>query len=116
MSERKDAEALAEARELRAEAWRLVRGDIDEVREGLNGRVLANRVKDRATEEVADAIEQARDIASSHKSVVAGTILALLGWLFRDPVFGLFRAIGDRSTDPSEGDSDAGGNVTGDGN
>lgn len=90
MTEEQQASDLDEARGLRNEAWRLVRGDIARVREGLDGRTIANRLKDRAAEEVADAIDQAREVATEHKAIVAGTILALFAWLLRAPIAMLF--------------------------
>lgn len=106
MNEKQQASDLAEARGLRGEAWRLVQGDLAQVREGLNGRKIANRLKDRATEEVVDAIDQAREVASEHKAIVAGTILALVGWFLREPILMVVRRLLEK--DEAAGDDEDG--------
>ncbi|MDE2569762.1 MAG: hypothetical protein KGM93_12670, partial [Sphingomonadales bacterium] len=86
MSEEQQARDIGEARGLRNEAWSLVQRDIAQVRRGLDGRLIAGRLKDRATREVVEAIDQAREVASEHKAIVAGTFLALVGWFLREPI------------------------------
>lgn len=81
-----DVAPLIAARALRNAAWDLVCEDIALLKQGLIDRPVGQRVKDRANEELADAIEVARDIASENKAVVAGTVLALVGWILRGPI------------------------------
>lgn len=81
-----DADPLLAARSLRNAAWDLVREDIALLKQGLADRPVGERVKDRANAEIADAMETARDVASENKAVVAGTALALVGWILRRPI------------------------------
>ena len=76
---------LAEYRALRDEAWAVVRADAEELRADLSAHGIGERIKDRAAEEAQDAWYTARDVASEHKGVVAGTVLALVAWLLRGP-------------------------------
>lgn len=110
MSETREAADLAEAKALRDEAWGLVRGEVTRVREGLATRSIPRRIKDRATGEVVDAVDQARDIASEHKAIVAGTVLALVGWFLREPLQALIGGLIDhlRGDDAEHESDDAG--------
>ena len=77
---------LAEYRTLRDQAWAVVRSDIDALQADLTATGIGERIKDRAAEEAEAAWDSARDVASEHKGVVAGTILALVAWLLRGPI------------------------------
>lgn len=81
-----DLARLAEYRALRDEAWTVVRDDLDALQGDLTAHGIGQRIKDRAAEEAQQAWDQARDIASEHKGVVAGTFLALVAWLLRGPI------------------------------
>ena len=81
-----DLARLAEYRALRDEAWAVVRDDLDALQGDLTAHGIGQRIKDRAAEEAQQAWDQARDIASEHKGVVAGTLLALIAWLLRGPI------------------------------
>lgn len=86
MSEERDAAPLLAARSLRTSAWELVREDIAHLRTGLDERPVGQRIKDKAADELVDAVDLARDIAAENKAVIAGTGLALAGWLLRGPI------------------------------
>ena len=77
---------LVQYRALRDEAWAVVRRDVDRLQGDLEAQGIGERIKDRAAEEAQEAWDQARDIASEHKGVVAGTFLALIAWLLRGPI------------------------------
>ena len=81
-----DLARLTEYRALRDSAWAVVRADIDALQADLNATGIGERIKDRAAEEAQDAWDSARDVASEHKGVIAGTILALVAWLLRGPI------------------------------
>ena len=81
-----DLTRLAEYRALRDAAWAVVRDDLDALQADLTAHGIGERIKDRAAEEAQDAWDQAKDIASEHKGVVAGTLLALVAWLLRGPI------------------------------
>ena len=81
-----DLARLTEYRALRDCAWAVVRADIDALQADLSAAGIGERIKDRAAEEAQDAWDNAREVASDHKGVVAGTILALVAWLLRGPI------------------------------
>ena len=94
---------LAEYRALRDEAWAVVRADAEELRADLSAHGIGERIKDRAAEEAQDAWYTARDVASEHKGVVAGTVLALVAWLLRGPIGdALLTLFGDDDDDEAE--------------
>ena len=77
---------LAEYRALRDEAWAVLRADADALQADLTASGIGARIKDRAMQEAQDAWDSTRDIASEHKGVVAGTLLAVVAWLLRGPI------------------------------
>lgn len=100
-----DLARLAEYRALRDAAWAVVRDDLDALQEDLAAHGVGERIKDRAAEEAQEAWDQARDIASEHKGVVAGTFLALVAWLLRGPIGDALSALFGRD---DEGDDEPG--------
>ena len=81
-----DLARLIEYRALRDAGWAVVRADIAALQVDLETTGIGERIKDRAAEEAQDAWDSARDIASEHKGVVAGSLLALVAWLLRGPI------------------------------
>jgi len=96
------AATLVEARVLRDEAWALVRTDVATLRDGLAARPIGQRIRERATDEVVEVIEQARDVADDNKAIVAAIAAILAGWFLRGP---LGRMIRRPDPDASDGDS-----------
>lgn len=98
---------LVEYRALRDQAWAVVRADFDALQGDLSEHGIGERIKDRAAEEAQEAWDQARDIASEHKGVVAGTLLALLAWFLRGPIGDALSALfGADDEDAAEPDCD----------
>lgn len=81
-----DLAKLTEYRALRDAAWAMVHADLDTLRADLSAHGVGERIKDRAAEEAQDAWDNARDVATEHKGVVAGTVLAIVAWLLRGPI------------------------------
>ena len=81
-----DLARLTEYRALRDAAWTMVRADLATLQADLTATGIGERIKHRAAEEAQDAWDSARDVASEHKGVIAGTILALVAWLLRGPI------------------------------
>lgn len=81
-----DLARLTEYRALRDAAWAMVHADLDMLRADLTARGVGERIKDRAADEAHDAWDSAREVASEHKGVVAGTVLAIVAWLLRRPI------------------------------
>ncbi|MCW1381806.1 hypothetical protein OLX02_03110 [Novosphingobium sp. KCTC 2891] len=94
-----DAKALHEARALRTEAWALVRKDVETLRDGLSARPIGQRLKDRATDEVVEAIDTAKDVAAENKTVIGLTIAALAGWFLRRPIAGIAQNLAETVTE-----------------
>lgn len=86
MSEASDAAPLIAAKQLRDSAHALVREDIALLREGLAERPVGTRIRDRAADEIAGAVDTVREVAAENKAVVAGTVLALAAWFLRGPI------------------------------
>ena len=81
-----DFARLTEYRALRDAAWAVVRADIAALQADLDAAGIGERIKDRAAEEAHDAWDSARDVASEHKGVIAGTVFAVVAWLLRGPI------------------------------
>ena len=98
-----DLARLTEYRALRDSAWAVVRADIAALQADLSATGIGERIKDRAAEEAQDAWDSARDVASEHKGVIAGTILALVAWLLRGPIGDALSALfGDDDEEDAE--------------
>jgi hypothetical protein len=96
------AAALAEARALREEAWGLVHADVATLRDGLAARPITQRIRERATGEVVEVLEQACDVADDNKAIVAAMVAILAGWFLRGPIGRMFHR---PDHDNSDGDS-----------
>ena len=94
---------LTEYRALRDAAWAMVHADLDTLRADLTAHGVGERIKDRAAEEAQDAWDNAREVATEHKGVVAGTVLAIVAWLLRGPIGdGLAALFGREDDDDAE--------------
>ncbi len=90
---------LAESRALRDAAWAMVQADVDMLKAELSAHGIGERLKDKAAEEAEAAWDNARDVATEHKGIVAGTLLALVAWLLRGPIGGALSALFDGDDD-----------------
>lgn len=99
-----DLTRLTEYRALRDAAWAVVGADLETLRADLTAHGIGERIKDRAAEEAQDAWDNARDVASEHKGVVAGTLLALVAWFLRGPIGNALSALfgSDDDDDPEQ--------------
>lgn len=84
MRPRPDEQALIDARALRDAARGVVATDLAVLRSEWTRRPLTRRLRDRAVNHAADAIEAGIDLARDQKWVIAATLAALGGWLFRN--------------------------------
>ncbi len=78
-----DDRALDEARRLRDAARANVHTGLTTLRDSLTERPLARRVTDRIATEVTETLDSGVELARESKGVIALTLAALLGWLFR---------------------------------
>ena len=96
---------IAEYRALRDAAWAVVEADLAMLRNDVAARGIGERIKDRVGEEAHEVWDQARDVAGEHKGVVAGTVLALVAWLLRDPIGHAIAGLLGRDEEPVGGES-----------
>ena len=73
-----------------------------QVREDLAARGLGGRIADRVVADATDVAVEAADLARAHKGLVAGTIVALVLWVFRNPLIaGVERLLGIGQEEPA---------------
>ena len=90
---------LVEYRALRDAAWAMVRADVDTLKAELSAHGIGERLKDKAAEEAEAAWDNALDVATEHKGIVAGTLFALAAWLLRGPIGDALSALFSRDDD-----------------
>jgi hypothetical protein len=77
---------LATDRGNRKAARGLFDSRLAQVKADLAARSVPGRIKAKATDEAAKAIEQGVTIAKESKGIIAGTVTALALWFFREPL------------------------------
>lgn len=87
-----------------------VRNDFDtrlmQVRTDLEARGVGGRIADRVSEEARETFDEAVDVAAESKTIIAGTIAALVLWFMRNPIMAMLEnLVGTEDDDPEE-DSD----------
>jgi hypothetical protein len=84
---------LAEDRAVRNEAWEVFEEDWSQIRADLDARGVGGRIADKAGEEAREVFDTAIAVADENRSVVGGTVAALLLWLLRNPLIDLVRRL-----------------------
>ena len=80
---------LREDRMLRDAARAMVDADVAHLRASLAGRSISNRIADRIGEGAHDAMDEAAELATEHKGLLAAAIGALILWFARHPLINL---------------------------
>ena len=80
---------LREDRMLRDAARAMVEADVAYLRASLAGRSIPNRIADRIGEGAHDAMDEAAELATEHKGLIAAAVAALILWLARHPLINL---------------------------
>ena len=93
---------LHEFRALRSLAWEQFEEDVNQLRHDLTERTIVDRIKDRASLELNEAADYAKDVAAANKPVVIGTVVLLLGWLLRGPIGAAWDALFGGDDDAEE--------------
>lgn len=57
-----------------------------QVREDLDERGIGGRIADRIGDDARIVLEEAINVADTHRGLVAGTIVAVAVWIFRNPI------------------------------
>lgn len=81
---------LREDRKLRDAALALVKADVDHVRADLKSRGVGARLADRIGEGASDVLDEAVEVADTHKGVLATLLAAVILWFARNPILSLF--------------------------
>jgi hypothetical protein len=89
-------------RALRDRAWAVLKEQADRVRADLSARSVSSRAATTVAEEARGAAGAGVSLARENKGVLAGTIVALLVWLFRDQILLGLNDLAGRSDDGSE--------------
>lgn len=93
------ADRLAHDRALRDEARTLFLARIEALRADLRERGIGRRAAAALARETREAVDEAIEIASDSKGVVAATIAALMLWLFRNPIAAMVQGLFDTDDD-----------------
>lgn len=97
---------LSEDRTTRRTARGLFDKRLAQFRADYEARGIGGRIKAKAVDEGQKALDQALDVASESKGVIAGTLAALLVWFFRNPILSLIgRALGSGQDPVQEQDA-----------
>jgi len=104
-----DAERrLTEDRSARNAARGLFDTRLGQVKADLAARSVPARIKARATDEAAKAVEQGVAIARESKGIIAGTAAALALWFFREPLLNWGKRLVTGGKDAVQTDDDNG--------
>ena len=93
---------LAEDRTVRNAAWEVFENDWAHIRGDLDARGVAGRIADKAGDEAREIFDTAVAVADENRTVVGGTVAALLLWLLRNPLIDLVRRLFDVDVDDEE--------------
>lgn len=67
-------------------AWRVFNTRLERIKADVEARGIGSRVAGTMVGEVSDAVDIGLDVARERKGLVAGTVGALLLWIFRQPL------------------------------
>lgn len=79
-----------------------------QVKADLAARSVPGRIKAKATDEAAKAIEQGVAVARESKGIIAGTMAALALWFFREPLWQLGKRLVAGKQDGVQDQTDTG--------
>lgn len=77
---------LVQARVERDETRTAFQARLEQVKADLSARGIGGRLADRLGEEAVEAIDYTMDVARDSKGIIAGTLVAIMLWLFRNPI------------------------------
>jgi hypothetical protein len=77
----------------------------DQVRDDLAERSIGGRIVDKVSANAAEAATEVVEVVRTNKAVVAGTLFALIAWVFRHPILALF-GVGGSENHQSRYDDD----------
>lgn len=80
------AHHVSQAKLTRDAARATLQRRLDQVKVDLAARGVGGRVADRISEEAVEALDYTLEVARDSKGIIAGTLAALVLWLFRNPI------------------------------
>jgi hypothetical protein len=96
---------LLAARRARDEARTAYDTRLEQVKADLAARGVGSRLAHAVTEEATEALDVGLDVARERKGVLAGTFVAILLWLFKEPLVAALCAMGaDSACDEDDTD------------
>lgn len=75
-----------------------------QVRQDIDARGIGGRIADKITEDAFDMLDEAVEVANSNRSVIAGTIAAVVIWTFRHPIIAWIAGLGDAQDEEEAND------------
>lgn len=100
------ARHLAEARAARDAARGVFDARLEQIKLDLSARGVGGRVADRLGEDAKSAFEDALDVASESKGIIAGTIAMLALWFMRQPIIAWIAGMIDHHTGEEKENTD----------
>ena len=86
-------EDIAAARALRDQARAIAISNFGEVRADLSPHTISQKIKQKASSEAMDLLDETRVVAADNKIIIGATIAALAGWFARKPLTKAFRRV-----------------------
>jgi len=80
------AQRVLSERSLRNAARSTFDQRLAQVRQDIEARGIGGRIADKVGGDARDMLDEAVEVADQNRGVVAGTIVALLLWFFRNPI------------------------------
>jgi hypothetical protein len=96
--------SIATARVRRDAAREIFDARLAAIKSDLEARGIGSRMAGTVVGEASEAIDVGFDVAREHKGLIAGTIGALLLWVFRQPLFGAAVSLFERIRGETEGE------------
>lgn len=88
--------SVAQARAVRDNARAAFNARLEQVKSDLSARSIGERVAGKIGEEAFDALDYTLDVARDSKGIIAGTLAAVVLWVFRNPIIAwVERLLGD---------------------
>lgn len=98
--------SLTQARVSRDAARTAFHTRLEQVKTDLAARGVGGRVADRIGEEAVDALDYTMDVARDSKGIIAGTLAAIVLWLFRNPIIAWAEGLFDDDLNEKDSDDD----------
>lgn len=79
---------------------------LEQVKTDLEAKGVGGRIADKVSNQAKEAFAEAMDVAGDNKGIIAGTIIVLMIWLFRNPIIALLTSLLGVESDAQEDEND----------